>query len=241
MGFKPAEERKAGAPEWMVTYTDLMSLLMVFFILLLTFSTPRAEKLFELQGSLGGSFGFVSGEPDDRESEVEPNLMFLGRDLRNPYAPATPPRFLPIEHRDPNRDLVRLRDQTGEAIAFEAIAEGHSITIGGAVQYGPGERYMDGASFTRLAKVAVALAHFDRRLMIVGHVGVAELDAVHLRGAEPMDLALARAVAVAERLVEHYGLNAARIGVAGYGPTPGDAGLGRVELILADRTLFEGP
>ena len=123
MGFKPPEEKKAGAPEWMVTYTDLMSLLMVFFILLLTFSTPRMEKLFELQGSISGSFGIVMGHPDDRESEVEPSHLLLGRDLRNPYAPATPPRFLPMEQRDPNVDLSRLKDQTGEAIAFETIAE----------------------------------------------------------------------------------------------------------------------
>ena len=241
MGFKPPEEKKAGAPEWMVTYTDLMSLLMVFFILLLTFSTPRMEKLFELQGSISGSFGIVMGHPDDRESEVEPSHLLLGRDLRNPYAPATPPRFLPMEQRDPNVDLSRLKDQTGEAIAFETIAEGHRIIIGDAIRYRPGDRHMDGASFARLAKVAAALAHYDRRLVVVGHVGAAELDAVRLRGAEPLDLALARAVAVAERLVEHHGLAAARIGVAGYGPTPGDTGVGRVELILADRGLFESP
>ena len=57
-------------PDWIVTFIDLMSLLFTFFILLLTFSTPRVEKLFELRGSLRGSFGVFGPERDDRDTDL---------------------------------------------------------------------------------------------------------------------------------------------------------------------------
>ena len=36
--FEEAEETPAGAPPWMATFADLMSLLLCFFVLLLSFS-----------------------------------------------------------------------------------------------------------------------------------------------------------------------------------------------------------
>ena len=38
-GKKPEEDDAAGAPEWMVTFSDCMTLLLTFFVLLLTFSS----------------------------------------------------------------------------------------------------------------------------------------------------------------------------------------------------------
>ena len=34
------DEAPPGAPEWIVTFSDMISLLVTFFILLMTFSTP---------------------------------------------------------------------------------------------------------------------------------------------------------------------------------------------------------
>jgi len=46
MGKKP-EVKRVGAPDWIVTFTDLTSLLTTFFVLLLTFSTmePQEESM----------------------------------------------------------------------------------------------------------------------------------------------------------------------------------------------------
>ena len=37
-----------GAPEWMVTFGDLMSLLLTFFVLLFSISEIKSEKIFDV-------------------------------------------------------------------------------------------------------------------------------------------------------------------------------------------------
>ena len=46
-----------GSPGWMGTFADLMSLLMCFFVLLLSFSEMDAMKFKRLAGSMAQAFG----------------------------------------------------------------------------------------------------------------------------------------------------------------------------------------
>lgn len=50
-------ECPVGAPTWIVTFADLMSLLMCFFVLLLSFSEMDAMKFKRLAGSMAQAFG----------------------------------------------------------------------------------------------------------------------------------------------------------------------------------------
>lgn len=50
-------ECEEGAPAWVVTFGDLMSLLLTFFVLLLSFSRMDNERFKELAGSLKEAFG----------------------------------------------------------------------------------------------------------------------------------------------------------------------------------------
>lgn len=51
------EEEKPGIPPWVVTFADLMSLLMCFFVLLLAFSEIDAQKFKQIAGELSKAFG----------------------------------------------------------------------------------------------------------------------------------------------------------------------------------------
>lgn len=52
-----------GCPGWMMTMGDCMSLLLCFFVLLLTFSTKNREKLMDVIGSIQGALSIM--EPPD--------------------------------------------------------------------------------------------------------------------------------------------------------------------------------
>jgi len=56
---KKGGDEQAGAPLWMVTFGDLMSLLLTFFVLLLSFSTINEEEFREAMSSLRGALGVM--------------------------------------------------------------------------------------------------------------------------------------------------------------------------------------
>ena len=72
---KTAEEAKKGAPEWMTTYGDMVTLLLCFFVLLFAFSEIDVQKLDAFIQSFQGAVGVLEAgrtiEPSDLLSESE--------------------------------------------------------------------------------------------------------------------------------------------------------------------------
>lgn len=58
-GFE--EEQSEGAAEWLVTYSDLVTLLLTFFVLLFSMATIDKQKFMEVAKSLRSSFNYMSG------------------------------------------------------------------------------------------------------------------------------------------------------------------------------------
>ena len=56
----PKKDEDGGAPAWIMTFADLMSLLMCFFVLLLSFSNMDLKKFKQIAGSMKNAFGYVS-------------------------------------------------------------------------------------------------------------------------------------------------------------------------------------
>lgn len=69
MDRKP-EECKEGAPEWMATYGDLVTLLMCFFVLLFAFSTIDAQKFNAVMQSFNGSAGILQSGTALEEADL---------------------------------------------------------------------------------------------------------------------------------------------------------------------------
>lgn len=53
----PEKQESAGVPAWVMTFADLMTLLMCFFVLLLSFSEMDVAKFKQLSGSMREAFG----------------------------------------------------------------------------------------------------------------------------------------------------------------------------------------
>ena len=134
---KKGEDRQ-GAPLWVVTYGDLMSLLLTFFILLLSFATmDKPREVQEAMISIKGAFGVLPKEL----SHVRVNLS-------------------PARMRRPNKkveDLAR-RVQRGLQVAglqkdikltYDA-AGGLKITLPSQVLFEPGESRIRPESFPLL-------------------------------------------------------------------------------------------
>lgn len=88
----------AGAPAWMVTFADLMSLLVCFFVLIISFSIQDEQKLQVVAGSIRDAFGVrrdwqaralmeVDGRPKTRNIDLPPHnniVVYMPRPDRPP-------------------------------------------------------------------------------------------------------------------------------------------------------------
>ena len=63
MAMIKEEDCPEGLPGWLATFGDLMSLLLTFFVLLLSFSTMSVVNFQHAMGALQGALGVLSGEP----------------------------------------------------------------------------------------------------------------------------------------------------------------------------------
>jgi len=93
------EEPKAGAPVWVVTFADLMSLLLCFFVLLLSFSEVDAQRFRQIAGEMSKAFGvqreapilerFASNSVLDRVT-INPPEPISAHPLSEPQPPTAP-------------------------------------------------------------------------------------------------------------------------------------------------------
>ena len=68
-----------GIPEWLVTFADLMSILVCFFVLLISFSIQDKQKLQVVAGSMKDAFGiqFVNKKAGMIEIEGAPVRQYV--------------------------------------------------------------------------------------------------------------------------------------------------------------------
>src|SRR6056297_2440394 len=92
-------ECKPGLPAWMATFSDLMALLMCFFVLLLSFSEMDALKFKRLAGSMRNAFGV---QAEINASDVPKGTSIIARE----FSPGRPePTPLNVVRQDTVADL----------------------------------------------------------------------------------------------------------------------------------------
>jgi chemotaxis protein MotB len=71
MARRPRRDGGGGAPDWLVTFADLMSLLVCFFVLIISFSIQDKEKLQVVAGSMREAFGVRADSRKSGMIEIE--------------------------------------------------------------------------------------------------------------------------------------------------------------------------
>ncbi len=198
-----------GVPAWMITFSDLMTLLLTFFVLLLSMASMMDERrIKEALGSVFGSFGFgTSGynplTTTPRQDAFEPGPMNDIRDLE---------AIKPLLWEDPTMDL-----------RFESNRFIQRVGIDAETLFAPGSATLTPQGQVLLRRIAPVLAQTEFPFAIAGHAGLPrdeEGEAYRPGQFKGLDssweLSLRRAQAVAEFL-EGAGVPAAKMRVEGFG------------------------
>jgi chemotaxis protein MotB len=114
---KKKEEAKKGLPPWLATYSDLVTLLLCFFVLLFAFAKTEEHKLQVMLGSLRKAFGgytapvpVLGRSPENRNTPIEGKtaevpMTFGGDGLLDKLAPDRTADFIAEKMSDKINEL----------------------------------------------------------------------------------------------------------------------------------------
>lgn len=187
---------QAGAPEWMTTFADMMTLLLCFFILLFALSEPKTDKVEAVRSSIRDWLG---KEPASRPVMDPVNVP--GAELEN-----FRDSMAGEQQEGGLADQITLEDfkkkiQTLKELPPVVVATGAFLRF-----------IEDSAELTKkgrrhIEKVAGMLRGYPgQRVEIIGHVAPQE-PAPDARYKDPIELGYHRARVVRDMLVNEYGLD----------------------------------
>ncbi len=194
-----AEEQEAGIPEWVVTFGDMMSLLLTFFVLLFSMSEVKQEESLALIESLRKQFG----------NDTSPFSFMPGR------APATPSALnrLPSLGRARRQNTMsggdKVRAPVGDYPRVTTIRPSDDATQGGVIRFEEGSSHLTEQDRRTLEAIVAVIGGKPQEIEIRGHTSTRPLPP-----GSPYrnhwDLAYARCSKVMEQLIA-MGINAKRI------------------------------
>ena len=202
------EEVEEGAPMWVVTFGDLMSLLLCFFVLLLSFSEMDRNKYRIVSGSMKNAFGIQRKKPI---FESPKGQKMISKEFDQAIVLVKVQDVI-----DPILD--ELEDEFQEfkdSIEVEVEEDEITIRMMGEATFGTGRAELRKEFVPLLLTIGKALSKTRGEIIIAGHT-----DNVPLRGGpfrSNLGLSMARAGSVAEYLLKSTSIDPKRLSTMGFG------------------------
>ena len=216
-------------PLWLVTFSDLMSLLLTFFVLLLSFAKTETAKSQAAFGSIRDSFGGASlkqGQVIEKGKSADDRpIMMDSQDIIRPF----PIEFLTTEgffdkyemNRESDENLKKMREDLESYSLIEAsklyeVPEGVFAKLKDRVYFDEGSAKLNISTKETFEQIVKLISETDWVLFIEGHSSFGE---VSLDGkSDAFILSSLRAASVYKQMVER-GVRPEKITTVFYGDT----------------------
>jgi len=193
-----------GAPEWALTYGDIMSLLLCLFVALVSMSEVRHDRFQQAATSLQRAFGGHEGDVGDLPVEAE-SLNTLIAKLSELEAP----KFTDKKGDSPDEGI------RGRNFRVTNVREGLQIVVGGKISFDRFSANLKPEARELVAQTAERIRGYNTKIVVRGHATREPLpDGAPFKDAR--DLSYARAKTVAREL-EEAGVRRVRILVIAVG------------------------
>ena len=194
------EEQSAGVPEWVVTFGDMMSLLLTFFIMLVSMSEIKQQEQYQamveaMRRRFGHETAVVSQIPGPArpQSSKITRIAAMGRARRL----------------DTMKGGDKVRAPVGDSPRVQQIRQAEDRTQGGKLLFSEGSAELAEANRQKLAEIARELLGKPQKIEIRGHTSTRPLGPDSSFG-NHWDLAYARCYQTMQYLVK-LGINRKRI------------------------------
>jgi len=187
---KAAKRQQEGAPTWMVTYGDMVTLLLTFFVMLVSIANFEVvdDKFVAAVQSIREALG-MTGQMGTR---MDASIDF--HSLLHKLESVVPPQ-LPRDRGDSDEEGIY-----GEHFRIRTIRDGSEITLGGPLLFEPFSDKLTEDGKKALEEIAASLRGHRNKIEIRGHAGD-EPQPPGWTYRDAWQLSYARAMCVAEELV----------------------------------------
>lgn len=201
---KKASSERQGAPAWMTTYGDMMTLLLCFFVLLVSMSTMEVEKMKQAAASLKGALSALPFQERVRPAPIRP--------LRPTKGPAKRGRR--------SRSIAKLKrvireHQLEDIIKVSENAAGIHVTIGDPALFDTGRDEIKPTILPVLNQIVEVVHSGSEIIRVEGHT-----DNVPIHNDEfdnNWELSIARALSVIRYIRNRQEIDPKRLRPVGCG------------------------
>ncbi|MCL2219367.1 MAG: flagellar motor protein MotB [Chitinispirillia bacterium] len=195
------------APAWMATFTDLMSLLMCFFILIMSMMTIDPAKFNTVAASFQNAFSGVLESFPQVLITKDVYIPKMGGDQQN--------KRMAIDAAQKVKEVVKKEDM-GEAIKVQVTESGIAIKLADPVAFESGSADVNPKLYGVLADIAKIINEAPTsQVRVEGHT-----DNVPIRNARfpsNWELSSARALNIVRQMANTGGVDPGRMSAIGYG------------------------
>lgn len=240
---KGNEEEARGTPGWMVTFSDLATLLLTFFVLLLSMSSMDDRTMKSMFTNFTSACGILYFK-EYGEIYKPKEVLIEGLYERLQDAVIIKKAGDPAEDAVSDSDTI-FESKVGSILVIENIEDGFKLIFGHRLLFEPGKAEIKPDMKDILEKIARFIRASAYQIYIAGHT-----DSIPIKSEQftsNMDLSLSRSFNIMNYMVKDRGINSASIALGGYGDyrplASNDTPLGRaknrrVEIIFKKKKYY---
>ncbi len=206
MALKKKSECKRGAPAYMLTYGDMTTLLLTFFVMLLTMAKFEPTRFAMTVQSLQGAFGVLESFPTIAVMPIVRIPKFGDADQRRKQS---------LE--DAQNLQEKLKEQSmDDAVKVNVTESGIAVMLIDPATFSTGSDKLGAKSINAIKEVSNVLKKYpDAQVRVEGHT-----DDVPIRSSRfpsNWELSAARALAVVKVMAKFSNMDPGRLSAVGYG------------------------
>lgn len=204
---RPKAKASGGAPLWMTTFSDMMSLLLTFFILLFSMSSVSEDKFQAASQSLQNALlnGTGSGVLEGGNLVTE-----------DEHPDGTSPE-VPLEVQEMYEEVQEFvaENELGSTISLSRDDKGIYVDIKESILFASGQAAVKDQGTETLDLVGELLNKFNNRVIIEGYTD--DVPVGNSKYSSNWELSVDRAVSVVRYLSEQKKVSPVRLSAVGYG------------------------
>lgn len=210
-GFKK-KDNGGGAPGWITTFSDLMSLLLTFFILLYSMSNVDAAKFKSISDSLTSILNGL-GQTSVVEEQITETILDEAENGFDDLIKDITVRQEILDMYDKVQDYVNLEELDAK-VSVTMNRRGVFVDIKEAILFEPGSADLKETGITVLRQLEGLINDFENDIVIEGHTDDVPMNTVFYPS--NWELSTGRAVSVVRYLSEVEKVDPKRLSAIGY-------------------------